>query len=534
MAKVFLSSMNQLAREIERSSRESARDKVKAIREAERELKAQQRAMVADFKERQRMYVESQIAESESRNDEVEQAINTLGRLLVDAIGIQTRIQFDQLLVKADVPTLELGKLSRAKQVPQQCAIQKPSALLVWLPWIRDAYNKKVKEYARDFERTLVDYKKFENDRLKEVDQLTAAHNLEVMAAEKKAKDYNAQIRAWESAFHAGKPQAVADYFIAVLENSDYPEGFSQQSSIVYVPDSKQLVVEYDMPLMIDVIPSQKSFKYIKASDTITSTGRPEYQRRILYASVIAQAAIRSLHELFTADSSGVVDTIVFNGMVDTIDPGTGLAVRPCVVSVRTTRDSFLSLDLRHVEAIACLRTLKASFSKSPSELAPVRPVLELNMVDPRFVQETDVLSTLDQRLNLMDLNPIDFESLIANLFQCMGLETKLTQASRDGGVDCVAFDPRPIFGGKVVIQAKRYKNTVGVSAVRDLFGTMQNEGASKGILVTTSGYGKAAFDFANGKPMELLDGGNLLYLLKEHANLEAKIVMPDDWEGID
>jgi restriction system protein len=82
-----------------------------------------------------------------------------------------------------------------------------------------------------------------------------------------------------------------------------------------------------------------------------------------------------------------------------------------------------------------------------------------------------------------------------------------------------------------VVIQAKRYKNTVGVSAVRDLFGTMQNEGASKGILVATSGYGKASFEFANGKPMELLDGGNLLHLLKEHAGIDAKIVMPDDWK---
>ncbi|MBK3786507.1 restriction endonuclease [Paraburkholderia aspalathi] len=96
-----------------------------------------------------------------------------------------------------------------------------------------------------------------------------------------------------------------------------------------------------------------------------------------------------------------------------------------------------------------------------------------------------------------------------------------------------MAFDPRPIFGGKVIIQAKRYKNTVGVSAVRDLFGTMQNEGASKGILVTTSGYGKAAFEFANGKPIELLGGSNLLYLLEEHASIEAKIVMPDDWTDI-
>ena len=93
-----------------------------------------------------------------------------------------------------------------------------------------------------------------------------------------------------------------------------------------------------------------------------------------------------------------------------------------------------------------------------------------------------------------------------------------------------MAWDPRPIFGGKVVIQAKRYKHTVGVSAVRDLYGTMQNEGATKGILVTTSGYGKSSFEFASYKPLELLSGTNLLYLLSEHAGIEARIEPPDDW----
>lgn len=34
------------------------------------------------------------------------------------------------------------------------------------------------------------------------------------------------------------------------------------------------------------------------------------------------------------------------------------------------------------------------------------------------------------------------------------------------------------------------------------------NEGATKGILVTTSGYGKDAFNFAKDKPIELIDGG--------------------------
>ena len=93
-----------------------------------------------------------------------------------------------------------------------------------------------------------------------------------------------------------------------------------------------------------------------------------------------------------------------------------------------------------------------------------------------------------------------------------------------------MAYDPRPIFGGKVVIQAKRCRHTVGVSAVRDLFGTLQNEGASKGILVTTSGYGKASFEFAEGKPIELLSGSNLLSLLSEHAGIDAKIEPPEDW----
>ena len=220
----------------------------------------------------------------------------------------------------------------------------------------------------------------------------------------------------------------------------------------------------------------------------------------------------------------------MFNGHVDAIDEGTGHRVHPCVVSVCTTREAFEKLELSRVDPLACLKRLSASVSRSPAELVPVRPVLEFDMVDPRFVEEADVLTGLDQRPNLMELTPSEFESLITNLFEKMGLETRQTQASRDGGVDCVAYDPRPIFGGKVVIQAKRYKNTVGVSAVRDLFGTLQNEGASKGILVTTSGYGKPAFEFAQGKPMELLGGSNLLYLLKEHAGIEAKIDVPEDW----
>src|SRR5438552_3429312 len=111
-------------------------------------------------------------------------------------------------------------------------------------------------------------------------------------------------------------------------------------------------------------------------------------------------------------------------------------------------------------------------------------------------------------------------------MFEKMGFEAKLTQASRDGGVDAVVFDKRPLMGGKVVIQAKRYKNTVGVAAVRELYGAMTNERANKAILVTTSSYGPDAYQFASDKPIELVDGGGLLHYLKE-IGIEARIIMP-------
>jgi restriction system protein len=49
------------------------------------------------------------------------------------------------------------------------------------------------------------------------------------------------------------------------------------------------------------------------------------------------------------------------------------------------------------------------------------------------------------------------------------------------------------------------------------------NEGATKGILVTTADYGPDAYDFARGKPLTLLNGGNLLSLLERHGH-RAKI----------
>ena len=333
------------------------------------------------------------------------------------------------------------------------------------------------------------------------------------------------------SDYEAGDSAAVAAYIEAVLADLILlREQQPQQVKVAYVPESRQVVVEYELP-PVEVVPRVKSYRYVKKTDDVKETARPASQIKALYAGFIAQLTLLCLAKIFEADTARHVDVAVFNGVVDTRDPRSGRPIRPCLITVRVTRDTFEELDLNHVDPAACLKYLSAGVSTSPTELVPVRPVLEFSMVDPRFVAETDAVSSLDDRPNLLDLTFREFESLVQNLFTSMGLEARQTRPSRDGGVDCIAYDTRPIFGGKVVIQAKRYKNTVGVSAVRDLYGTLQNEGASKGILVTTSGYGTASFDFAANKPIELIDGANLLYLLKEHLGINARIEPPDDWQ---
>ena len=47
----------------------------------------------------------------------------------------------------------------------------------------------------------------------------------------------------------------------------------------------------------------------------------------------------------------------------------------------------------------------------------------------------------------------------------------------------------------------------------------MVAEGASKGILVTTSYYGSDSREFVKDKPISLIDGANLVYMFQEFGH---------------
>ena len=178
---------------------------------------------------------------------------------------------------------------------------------------------------------------------------------------------------------------------------------------------------------------------------------------------------------------------------------------------------------MANIDPKACFKKLRGVGCSKHHSLTPIAPILQIDRDDRRFVSSYDVTSELGENYNLAAMDWEDFEYLIREIFEkefsVAGRAVRVTQASRDGGIDAVVFDPDPIRGGKIAIQAKRYTNTVGVSAVRDLYGTVINEGANKGILITTADYGPDAYGFAKGKPLTLLNGGHLLHLLEKHGH---------------
>lgn len=301
------------------------------------------------------------------------------------------------------------------------------------------------------------------------------------------------------------------------LECSTYDIDFRKE--IECLREKEMLVVDYELPNKSD-LSEVKEYRYIASSKEISTKRYTESYIAKRYENVLYSITLRSLYEIFSIDSENAINSVTFNGFVTQVNPANGTIERKCILSLQVNKEKFSQINLAQVEPKACFKALKGVSAAKLIDVSPVTPILTFNKKDKRFVEGKDI--EVNQGTNLAAMHWEDFEHLVRELFEMEfarnGGEVRVTQASRDGGVDAIVFDPDPLRGGKIVIQAKRYTNTVGVSAVRDLYGTVINEGANSGILITTSDYGHDSYEFAKDKPLKLLNGGHLLALLQKNG----------------
>jgi len=348
------------------------------------------------------------------------------------------------------------------------------------------------------------------------------------------------QDRRLEEIFNSQGSGAFVTALQDALATSAYPDGLHGSCAAMYRPEARELLVEYELPRQ-DVIPATAEYRYLKTKDLVQEVPRKDAEVKRLYGQLIARVTLRTLAEAFDAAAATLVSGIVFNGYVSAKDRATGKPIRPLLISTHATREGFaeIVLDEPELDPVACLRAyLNAVVSPHPYDLEAVRPVVQFDLSKYKFVEEMDVVAGLDSRPDLLALKPVEFEHLIRQLFEKIGMKSWVTQASRDEGVDGVAINEDPIVGGLCIIQAKRYSKIVGLEAVHALAGVMEDKNAAKGVLVTTSWVGKASRDFAarNGR-IEIIEGRHLKSLLLEHLGLDALIGLPQlppGWEQND
>ncbi|MGD0555115.1 MAG: restriction endonuclease [Streptosporangiaceae bacterium] len=381
--------------------------------------------------------------------------------------------------------------------------------------------------------------------RMAEAEFRTEAVQAKVAAFERLLLDRNRHLAGRslhaEDAFNARGAEAFVNVIQRALATSVYPDGLEGSCAAQYISESRELLVEYELPRQ-EVVPSVTGYRYLKTKDTIHPEPRKKAEIDKLYEKLLARVALRTLAEAFDVTPISLVRGIVFNGYVSAKDRATGKAIRPLLLSVNAEREPFgeIVLDEPELDPKACLTGyLNAVVSPHPFDLEPVRPVVQFDLSKYKFVDEMSVAAGLDSRPDLLALKPVEFEHLIRELFEAIGMKSWVTQASRDEGVDGVAINEDPIVGGLCVIQAKRYSGIVGLEAIHALAGVMEDMDAAKGIMVTTSWVGKASRDFAarNGNRIQIIEGRQLKALLLEHLGLDALIglpKLPPGWETRD
>ena len=105
------------------------------------------------------------------------------------------------------------------------------------------------------------------------------------------------------------------------------------------------------------------------------------------------------------------------------------------------------------------------------------------------------------------------FEGLVAEAYRRKGYTVEQSLAGgADGGVDLVLRKD----GQTTLVQCKQWRSSaVGAPVVREIYGVQMHEKADRAIVITSGHFTREAETFVAGKPMELVDGQQLLGLVR-------------------
>jgi hypothetical protein len=152
-------------------------------------------------------------------------------------------------------------------------------------------------------------------------------------------------------------------------------------------------------------------------------------------------------------------------------------------------------------------------FSQQVKQKSDDISIFSLNQFDKllydRIIQNPKLINSVTWR---------EFEYLLSKILEEFEYEVELQKGTKDGGIDIIAIKNDHVVGKhKYLIQAKKWKNKVGVEPVQQLAFLREHHNATKACLVTTSSFTSGAWELAKLYPwqLELRDYDGLLDWIK-------------------
>jgi restriction system protein len=122
-----------------------------------------------------------------------------------------------------------------------------------------------------------------------------------------------------------------------------------------------------------------------------------------------------------------------------------------------------------------------------------------------------------------------EFEELVAEAYRRKGYSVVENYGTGpNGGVDLVLKKDGNIF----IVQCKQWRSSkVDVKVVREMYGVMTAEQANGVIIITSGMFTQEAKNFASGKPIDLVEGNQLLDLVRSVQPRQSSF-LTKDFEG--
>lgn len=258
-------------------------------KEEKRRQKERERELLAETKRRQTEYLRGRSNEAESQNADLANRLHELESLTADVAGRDVAVSFESVKQPLQLPPFEPNGLDRATPPPELGKFLPPKPGFFGRHFGGNArYERAAVAGQEAYARAISAHEAGEVRRIAELAALHTKHEELCARVRREIAAQHAEIDQLANGFAARQPQAVIWFYHVALGRDVLPNGFPDVHRIAYVAESRQLVVEREMPTF-DVIPGVSAFRYTKARDSIESTSRPANQVRALYAGLVAR-----------------------------------------------------------------------------------------------------------------------------------------------------------------------------------------------------------------------------------------------------